>query len=189
MFYDPLGLISPITLPIKFILQKLFEFKFEWDTNILMSTLVIYGNNILKDLNMSALSVNRQMLCCERIFVQLDGFCDSSEKAYCAIVYIRVLCSHGVKVTLWSGRSRVASAKGHSIPRFELMACVLLGRLMADVKKTIEKEIVVGDQKVFCWSDSMVSLWWIKQVSKKWKVWMQNRVLNIRKLVRPERWF
>ena len=34
MFYDPLGLISPITLPIKFILQKLFELKFEWDTNI-----------------------------------------------------------------------------------------------------------------------------------------------------------
>ena len=58
MFYDPLGLISPITLPIKFILQKLFEFKFEWDTNILMSTLVIYGNNILKDLNMSALSLS-----------------------------------------------------------------------------------------------------------------------------------
>ena len=132
--------------------------------------------------HVSSVSVNRQMLCCERIFVQLNDFCDSSEKAYCAIVYVRVLCSHGVKVTLWS-------AKGHSIPRLELMACVLLGRLMIDVKKVIEKEIVVGDENVFCWSNSMVSLWWIKQVSKKWKVWVQNRVLNIRKLVGPERWF
>ena len=35
----------------------------------------------------------------------------------------------------------------------------------------------------------MVSLWWIKQISKKWKVWVQNRVLNVRKLVGPERWF
>ena len=34
MFYDPLGSISPITLPIKFILQKLFKLKFEWDGNI-----------------------------------------------------------------------------------------------------------------------------------------------------------
>ena len=101
-------------------------------------------------------------------------------------MYARVLCSHGVKVTLWSGRSRVASAKGHSMPRLELMACVLLGRLIIEVKKAIEKEIVVGDENVFCWSDSMVSLWWIKQVSKKWKVW---GVLNIRKLVGPERWF
>ena len=51
------------------------------------------------------------------------------------------------------------------------------------------KEIVVGNENVFCWSDSVVSLWWIKQVSKNWKVWAQNRVLNIRKLVGPERWF
>ena len=99
MFYDPLGLFSPITLPIKLILQKLFELKFEWDTNI-DADIVIYGNNILKDLNMSTVSVNRQVLCCERSFVQLDGFCDSSEKAYCAVVYVRVLCSHEVKVTL-----------------------------------------------------------------------------------------
>ena len=82
-------------------------------------------------------------------------------------MYARVLCSHGVKVTLWSGRSRVASAKGHSMPRLELMACVLLGRLIIEVKKVIEKEIVVGDENVFRWSDSMTSLWWIKQVSKK----------------------
>ena len=57
MFYDPLGLISPITLPIKLILQNLFELKFEWDTNI-DATLGTYGNNILKDLNMSALSLS-----------------------------------------------------------------------------------------------------------------------------------
>ena len=34
MFHDPLELISPITLPINLVLQKLFELKFEWDTNI-----------------------------------------------------------------------------------------------------------------------------------------------------------
>ena len=94
-----------------------------------------------------------------------------------------------MKVTLWSGRSRVASAKGHSMPRLELMASALLGRLMTEVKKATEKEIVVENKNVFCWSNSMVSLWWIKQVRKKWKVWVQNRILNIRKLVGPERWF
>ena len=129
------------------------------------------------------------MLCCERSFVQLHGFCDNSEKAYCAVVYVRVLCSLGMKVTLWSGRSRVASAKGHSMPSLELMASVLLGRLMTGVKKPIEKEIVVGNKNVFCWSNSMVSLWWIKQVRKNWKVWVQNRILNIRKLVGLERLF
>ena len=159
MFYDPLGLISPITLPIKIILQKLFELKFEWDTNIDADTSHLWKQYIRELKHVSSVSVNRHVLCCERSLVQLLGFCDSSEKAYSAVVYARVLCSHGVKVTLWSGRSRVASAKGHSIPRLKLMACVLLGRMMTEVKKATEKEIVVGDENVFCWSDSMVSLW------------------------------
>ena len=63
-----------------------------------------------------------------------------------------------------------------------------MGRLMTEVKKTVEKEIVVGNENIFCWLDSMLSLWWIKQDSKKWKVWVQNRVLTIRKLVSPGKW-
>ena len=185
----PLRLISLITIPIKFILQKLFELKFEWDTNIDTDTSHLWKQYIKGLKHVSSVSVNRHVLCCKHSFVQFYGFCDSSEKAYCAVVYARVLCSHEVKVTLWSGRSRVASTKSHSIPRLELMACVLLGRLMTEVKKAIEKDIVVTNENVFCWSDSMVSLWWIKQVSKKWKVLVQNRVLNIGKLVGPTRWF
>ena len=44
-------------------------------------------------------------------------------------MYARVLFSHEVKIILCSGRSRVAPAKGHSIPRLELMAYVLLGKI------------------------------------------------------------
>lgn len=63
------------------------------------------------------------------------------------------------------------------------MGCVSSARLMIEVKKAIEKEIVVGDENMYFWSDFMVSLRWIKQVSKTWKVWLQNTVLNITKLV------
>ena len=167
MFYDPLGSVSPITLPIKFILQKIFKLKFEWDGNIDTDTSHLWKQYIKGLKHVSSVSVNRHVLCCKHSFVQLHGFCDSSEKAYCAVVYAWVLCSHGVKVTSWSGRSRVASTKSHSIPRLELIPCALLGRLMTEVKKAIEKDIVVTNENVFCWSDSMVSLSWIKQVSKK----------------------
>ena len=37
MFYDSLDLISPITLSAKFLLQKLFEFKIEWYTAIVLT--------------------------------------------------------------------------------------------------------------------------------------------------------
>ena len=66
---------------------------------------------------------------------------------------------------MWSRRSRVASVNGHSIPKLELMGCVLLARLMTEVKKATEEEIV-GNEILFCSSDSIVSLSWVKQVSK-----------------------
>ena len=165
MFYNPLRLISPITIPIKIMLLKLFELKFEWDKNIDRDTSHLRIQYIKELKHVSSVSVNRHGLCCERSYVELHGFWDSADKAYCAAVYARVVCWHRVKVTLWSGRSRVASANAYSIPKLELMGCVLLARLMTEVKKAIEEEIV-GNENVFCWSDSMVSLSWIKQVSK-----------------------
>ena len=42
--------------------------------------------------------------------------------------------------------------------------------------------------KIFCWSDSQVALWWIKQVSKVWEVWISNRVCIIRENVPFEYW-
>ena len=43
--------------------------------------------------------------------------------------------------------------------------------------------------EIYCWSDAQISLWWIKQTHKSWKVWVQNRVNVIRDNVSPERWF
>ena len=86
MFYDPLGLISPIALPIKIILQKLFEIKFEWDKYIDTDTRQLWKEYIKKLKHVSSVSVNRYVFCCERSFVQLHGFCDSSKKVYCTVV-------------------------------------------------------------------------------------------------------
>ena len=138
MFYDPLGLILPTAQPIKFILQKLFELKFGWDKYIDTDTSQLWKQYINVRKHVSSVSVNRHVLCCERSYVHLHGSCDSFEKAYFAVVYGRLLCNHGVKVTLSCGRSRVVSPKGHCISRLELMAYVFLARLITEVKKSIE---------------------------------------------------
>ena len=81
MFHDPLELISPITLPIKLVLQKLSELKFEWDTNTDADTSHLWKQYFKGLKHVSPVSVNRHVFWCERCFVQLHGFCDSSEKA------------------------------------------------------------------------------------------------------------
>ena len=71
-----------------------------------------------------------------------------------------------------------------SIPRLELMACLLLSRLMVSVKLAVEKEVSV--KNIFCWTDSQIALWWIRQRRKEWKIWVQNRVETIRENVNVE---
>lgn len=74
MFYNPLRLISPITIPIKIMLLKLFELKFEWDKNIDRDTSHLRIQYIKELKHVSSVSVNRHGLCCERSYVELHGF-------------------------------------------------------------------------------------------------------------------
>ena len=90
----------------------------------------------------------RHVLCCQGQDVKLHGFSDSSGWAYGVCVFIRVSCEHGGSVRLWTSKCRLAPVKELSIPRLELMACLLLSRLMVSVKLAVEKEVSV--KKSFC---------------------------------------
>ena len=68
-------------------------------------------------------------------------------------------------------------------PRLELLLCVLLSRLIDSVQKALETEVVL--ETVCLCSDSQ----WLKQVNKRWNVWVQNSVECIRALVEPSCWY
>ena len=55
------------------------------------------------------------------------------------------------------------------------------------VVKAVEVEVKVN--KVFCWSDSQIAIWWICQIGKKWRCWIQNRVDIIRENVAVKNWY
>ena len=66
------------------------------------------------------------------------------------------------------------------------MSCLLLSRLIVSVRKALSVQVKVSN--VVCWSDSKVALWWVKTVTKKWKVWVENRVSEIRENVGVDCW-
>lgn len=72
---------------------------------------------------------------------QLCGFADESEKAYAAVVYLRVETQHEVKVHLVAARTDVAPLKGVTIPGLELCAALLLTKRLIWVKNTIDIQI------------------------------------------------
>ena len=69
----------------------------------------------------------------------------------------------------------------------ELLSCVLLSKLLNEVWSIVTKRICAIN--ICCWSDSEVALCWIKRKEKSWRPWVENLVVNIRKVVNTGRWF
>ena len=59
-----------------------------------------------------------------------------------------------------ASKTRVSPLQATSIPRLELMACLLLSELIEIVLSSISNSIDI--KNVYCWSDSLDSLFWIK---------------------------
>ena len=73
--------------------------------------------------------------------VELHTFADASTKSYGVCSYLRVLYVDGlIKCHFVMGKSNVAPLKSISIPRLELTAAVLAGKLSAFIVRELEYE-------------------------------------------------
>ena len=97
-----------------------------------------------------------------------------------------VATSTGIDVQLVTSKSRVAPLVKQSIPRLELLAALILARLMQSVQSALGGMLLFDS--VHCWTDSQVTLYWIRGEQHEWKQFVQNRVNEIRKIVPPLSW-
>ncbi|XP_068670957.1 uncharacterized protein [Montipora foliosa] len=189
--YDPLGILSPVIILWKIIFQSVCKSKMGWDDPVEM---FIHEQwlKLTQDLKMvGVVQLKRHYFhgksLSELQSVQLHGFADASERAYGAVVYLRVELTDGTVFTeLVTSRTRVAPINGDTIPRLELLGALVLARLINSVLTAFEGTLRVDS--VFCWSDSQIALWWIWGVNREFKQFVQNRVVEIRGLVKPARW-
>ncbi|GFU33327.1 integrase catalytic domain-containing protein [Trichonephila clavipes] len=118
--------------------------------------------------------------------VQIHTFSDASQKAYGAAAFLRVKHKDRVSVDLVTSKSRVAPLKRLSLPRLELMGALLAARLAKEVKKILDQKC---STRAFFWTDSQVTLHWIKGPSHRWKPFVANRVREIQSLTDPNSGF
>ncbi|XP_044597774.1 uncharacterized protein LOC123274274 [Cotesia glomerata] len=105
--------------------------------------------------------------------MELHGFSDASQNAMAAAVYLRVTDADGnTKVSLLCSKTQVAPLKTMTIPRLELSAAWLLTQLILHVKEVQSLENV----RINLWTDSAVTLAWIKSPAIRWKTFVRNRV-------------
>ena len=171
--FDPLGLISPISIQFKMLFQIICTNKFSWDDSLPNDLLKQWINLLEKLRTLDKLVIPRAILKDikenEVLRCEMHGFCDSSLKAYSAMVYLKVLTKERCFVRLLSAKSKVAPHKTLTISRLELLGCHLLSKLVDSVKRAIG--IIGKVDEVYFWTDSEIFLWWIKSVDKEWKAW------------------
>ena len=188
--FDPLGLTSPITIQFKMLFQTICTNKFNWDDPLPNDLLKEWINLLEKLRTLDTLVVPRAILKDinenEVLRGEMHGFCDSSLKAYSAMVYLKVLTKEKCFARLLSAESKVAPHKTLTIPQLELLGCHLLRKLVDSVKRAIR--MIVKVDEVYFWTDSEIFLCWIKSVDKEWKVWVENRANAIRSLTDIDLW-
>lgn len=184
--FDPLGLLSPIIIVAKLIIQRLWQLKLSWDEAVPLELLTSLNKFCDQLAVINSLEIPRHvLLSCSRV-VELHGFADASQKAYGACIYVRSVNSSGeVRTRLLCSKSKVAPIKSITLPRLELCACLLLANLSSKVKNNLDFEV----HSCFFYSDSTIALSWIKSEPQKWKIFIANRVAEIQELTDINEWY
>nr|XP_042896043.1 uncharacterized protein LOC122268974 [Parasteatoda tepidariorum] len=111
-------------------------------------------------------------------------FCDASERAYGAVLYIVTSHNNQSSIHLVCSRNRLAPIKKVSLPRLELLAAVIGTRLL----KYFCNETGLSPSTATLWSDSEVTLGWIRGNPNRWKTFVCNRVTEIISYTDPSQW-
>ena len=122
----------------------------------------------------------------ESPLIELHWFADASSKAFGDVVYLRIQSGNSVACSLVASKTRVSPITGATTPRLELLSALVLGRLISSVRKALDLSLKINN--CVCWLDSEIALWWITKSQGEFKPFVQNRVVEIRKLVTPDVW-
>jgi len=119
---------------------------------------------------------------------EVHMFSDASKSAYAAVVVVKMKTEDRSKVNLVAAKSRLAplgksKSKKMTIPRLELMGCLIGSRLVHSVLDSMTEK----DVQVYCWSDSSTALAWIRR-QEDWATFVGRRVEEICRLTNKFQW-
>ena len=108
----------------------------------------------------------------ENLLIQLvGGFRDTSQDAYTAVVYSRVM-GLAASVLILASKMWVAPLKTVMIPRLELLSALLLARLINFIDQALKKGIHF--EPPLCFTDSKITFGWVHGAGKEWQQFIKN---------------
>ncbi|CAK9833693.1 hypothetical protein ANTRET_LOCUS10340 [Anthophora retusa] len=184
--FDPLGLIGPVIVWAKLLMQQLWQLRVNWDECVPMDIATAWERYREQLPFLQNIEIPRETLVRGYDYVELHGFCDASEKAYGSCIYLRSTNRQGeITVRLVCSKSRVAPLKNISLPRLELCGAVLLSNLYSATTRALPH---IKINKVYFWSDSTIVLSWINSSPHSLKTFVANRVAEIQSVTVASQW-
>lgn len=166
--YDPLGIVSPVVLSAKKILQDLCKGNVGWD-DILPELVVQNGPAGCKN-HLESFELARCLKppnFGDVTIAQLHNFSEASKDGYGTVTYLLLHNAHSqTHCAFIMGKSRVAPTKYITIPLMELIAATMASRMDVLWKKELHLEL---QDSVF-WTDSASVLKYIKNETSRFRI-------------------
>ncbi|XP_075163165.1 uncharacterized protein LOC142235792 [Haematobia irritans] len=183
--FDPAGWIAPVIIRAKILMQQLWLEGIGWDDNLGPESQATWNRLVFDFPHINSISIPRWIQCCPTDTLEIHGFSDSSQAAYCACVYLRCQTNKSVVFSnLLVAKSKVAPLKPVCLPRLELNGAFLLAKLVNYVTSNFDFKI----SSITLWTDSSIVLGWLSKPPWCWETYIANRTSQIHELVPGSNW-
>ncbi|XP_076064445.1 uncharacterized protein LOC143038791 [Oratosquilla oratoria] len=127
--YDPLGMLAPVVLEGRVLSQNLFRNGIGWDCTLSerdKGQINVWMSKVNKFKLFRIDRCTKTGITSKVESIKCHIFCDSSELAYCSVVYLKYNHVDGtIQCSFILGKAKVAPLKSITIPRLELVAATL----------------------------------------------------------------
>lgn len=187
-FFDPLGMVSPITFFTKCLIQKLWIKGLHWDDHAPTEISQVWNRYKAELPFLKEFKLHRHInIFSGNASYEIHSFADASTLGFASVCYLRICYENEILVYFLCSKTRVAPTKNIlSIARLELSAALLAAQLATFVYEAFSSRLKIN--KIFGWSDSTVTLCWIKGHPSRWKTFVSNRVSMIQDKISPDSW-
>lgn len=184
--YDPLGFVVPVSIEGRSILRDISGDADDWDVILLKEKQEQWQKwkNSLKHLQ--RLKISRMLISLSSAHKkEIIVFCDASTKAVGTVAYLKVTNPDGLsEVGFLFGRAKLAPKPDVTVPRLELCKAVLA----VEVAEMLQEQLDTTLDDVRFYTDPKVVLGYIFNETRRFHIYVNNRVQRIRHSTGLHQW-